>query len=92
MKYILVSLLALTVIGCGDGMPHTQTVSHAYELPNELKDCTVSYMTSPTHYNLTVIRCPNSSVTTEWTEHQGKSTVQRTSITIDGIEYQKVEK
>lgn len=73
----LIALLSIVALlsGCND---EPTDATNRYNLPAELKDCSIFYVGS-----LTIVRCPNSSVSTSYT--QGK--VKKTTVTIDGKEY-----
>lgn len=81
-KLIFIGLLTIGLFGCDK----TATdVSDTYSIPDELKDCTFTRLTRNMGNGITVVRCPNSVVSTD--EKKGKSYVQ--TITVDGVEYVK---
>lgn len=60
-------------------------------LPDELSDCRF-YNVDPggLQNNITIVRCPNSSTTTQYTQSCGKNcTVTKNNFVIDGEEYIK---
>lgn len=60
MKYLLITLLAITLIGCG-----TKEQTTNYYLPSDLSDCKVYYVSGKgVNRNLYVVRCPNSTTST----------------------------
>lgn len=59
-----------------------KNVNSDYSIPAELSQCTFTRMTSSSGRNMTVVRCPSSTVTA--TEHNKAMT---TTVTIDGNEY-----
>lgn len=86
MKALLVVLAAIVLTACSPGYEE----KHYSVLPNELKDCKF-YNVTDGGSTIKVVRCPNSQVTTTWTTSTGKSSVTHTVVTIDGVQYQKVE-
>ena len=91
-KIVLLFTLALLITGCNnDYTPKDQTKK--YDLPQELIDCTVHDIDGQTVNEITVVRCPNSDTTTQWSESCGKNcTRTRTTVILDGVEYKKTEK
>lgn len=81
--------MALLVTGCnGDYTPKDYTKK--YELPQELSDCTIHEVGGQSVLDMTVVRCPNSDTTTQWSESCGKNcTRTRTTVVLDGVEYEK---
>ena len=79
MRLIALALICVVLSGC-DSSPTDAT--GRYNLPEELKDCSIFYVGS-----LTIVRCPSSSVTTSYM--QGK--IKETVVTIDGKEYVEKE-
>lgn len=89
MTKLLVVAISVLLAGCNPGEGgYTDAKSRFPKLPKELKDCQIFYVESVYQSTITVVRCPNSETST--TYQAGKTT--QTVITIDGVEYQKVEK
>ena len=91
MKRLLVVSLIVSVIYILNGCtkPNYSSIETT-ELPEELKGCKF-FKVDPggNTPSMTVGRCPNSSTTVSVTENSGKTSVAKTSITIDGQEYTK---
>lgn len=83
-KLLIIASIALAITGC---TPSAKDISEQYTLPEELSDCTITYLQGKYTY-LNVVRCPNS--TTSTTYPVGKTT--QTTVVIDGETYAKVEK
>lgn len=83
MKKIAFAVVVF-LVGC---TPSTKDVRNHYALPTELNDCTFHYLRDDGGSGITVVRCPNSSTSAKT---GGKT--PRTTIVIDGVEYEKVEK
>lgn len=88
MKIILGLVLCSMLVGC---TTKTTEITHGYVLPDELKDCSVYKLQSESQQSLVVIRCQNSTTSTNWAQKQGKSSISRSVVVIDGIEYEKKE-
>ncbi len=74
-KLFGIALVLIMVAGCGSkAVEYTPPV-----IPADLQDCKF-YSMRTNGYNMRVVRCPNSSVSTTFS--QGKSTT--TTVTIDG--------
>lgn len=82
MKKITLPLIAMSLVlaGCEPSM-NTPVVN----IPKELEGCTYHEWNPEGHRLLYVVRCPNSITSTI---SSGKH--QKTVITIDGVEYEKV--
>jgi hypothetical protein len=80
-KLLIIASIALAIIGC---TPSAKDISEQYTLPEELSDCTITYLQGKYTY-LNVVRCPNS--TTSTTYPVGKTT--QTTVVIDGETYVK---
>lgn len=83
-------LASVILPGCAQrqGPGITYDIKGAYTLPPEMSDCSVFKLeTNENIPNLFVVRCPNSTTSTNWVEKQGKSDVQRSTIVVDGVEY-----
>lgn len=86
---IVVLVMVMILFGC-DNSPKEFT--NKYELPDELSDCTIHqiYGTDTSARKLTVVRCPNSQTSTTKKESCGKNcTRSKTTVVIDGVEYEK---
>jgi len=76
MRFIALIMTTLILLGC----TKTEDQTNLYDLPVELKDCTVHQIaTKDGKWSATVVRCPNSS--TSSTYKSGKST--RTVTVVD---------
>ena len=80
-KLLIIASIALAITGC---TPSAKDISEQYTLPEELKDCTITYLQGKYTY-LNVVRCPNS--TTSTTYPVCKTT--QTTVVIDGETYVK---
>ena len=80
-KLLIIASIALAITGC---TPSAKDISEQYTLPEELSDCTITYLQGKYTY-LNVVRCPNS--TTSTTYPVGKTT--QTTVIIDGETYVK---
>lgn len=67
MKYVLVILVAFTLLGCEARTPQDRTLG--YILPEELKDCKIFRINDGMN-GMYITRCPKSDTSTEWL--QGK--------------------
>ena len=89
MQYLL---LCVILTGCNMQSPSVSEVNPQVSLPDGLKDCK-RYEIHPTSYHNSypeiVYHCPNSTTTTVVTVPQGKSTIQKTTVVIDGVTYTK---
>lgn len=87
MKKLLLLPLLLALTACET---NNRNITNNYALPQELSDCSITYLKSATEYDLTVIRCPNSDTTTMNKQSCGKSCIKTlTTTVIDGVEYVK---
>ena len=73
IKLVMIGLV-LILSGCAK---ETVSISGNYDIPKELSDCSIYYMRSDVSRNLTIIRCPNSSTTTSYSEQHRKATRTR---------------
>jgi hypothetical protein len=83
MKKFLFAIMVALLSAC---TPQTNSVDGSFEKPPELQDCKFYRMRSSSGDNLTVIRCPNSVVSTTSTGKNKKKTV-----TIDGTVFEQKE-
>lgn len=83
MKKIVVLIVVALLAGCSDSVSQVNFTA----LPEELKDCKIySFSLKNGVQNVTVIRCPNSVVSTKT---GGK--YPRRTVTIDGVTYEQKE-
>ena len=94
MKKILITItLSLLLLGC-ERHPNTTTAAVESQatvglnLTKGLEDCKL-YWFIPVEgsYPISIVRCPNSSVSTTQEVTEGKVTHVQTTVTIDGVEY-----
>lgn len=65
-KLILVIVSVLILTAC-DVESYNKEITKVYTLPEGIKDCKVYYIQGDlTNNSLNVVRCPNSSTTTQW--------------------------
>ena len=65
----------------------------ALNLTKGLEDCKLySFIPGEHERSITIVRCPNSTVSTNQEVAEGKVTHVQTTITIDGVEYTRVVK
>lgn len=80
MNKLIMAGMVFILSGCAK---ETVSISGNYDIPKELLDCNIYYMRSDVSRNLTVIRCPNSSTTTSYSEQHGKATKTRNITVIE---------
>lgn len=73
----LVLLFALFFVGCGK---ETYEITQNYNLPKGLEDCSFYYLKNDLN-GITVVRCPNSSVSVR--QPSGKFTIQTATVEIE---------
>lgn len=61
MKIVLAILVALALTAC---TPDSRDTTKDYDLPEGLSDCRAYWLKDTNGSSMTVIRCPNSAVTT----------------------------
>lgn len=71
IKILIVSLLSISLLGC---TKESEEETEMYSLPKELSDCKVYFVDSSLRPNLTVVRCNNSTTTTQY--RSGKTNVE----------------
>ena len=95
MKKILTTLvLGFLLVGCEPPRDNTTIAAEeskstvALNLTKGLEDCKL-YWFIPVEgsYPISIVRCPNSSVSTNQEVTEGKVTHVQTTVTIDGVEY-----
>lgn len=87
MVLLCIVLTILVTVGCKSYPPHYEEDKDYTVLPEELKDCKIFNISNGWGI-LTVVRCPNSSTSTIYSE--GK-TIKKV-VVIDGVEYAPVIK
>ena len=99
MKKILISLiLSFLIVGCEPAQINTSTAAtesqatNALKLTKGLEDCKLFQFPLTKYDEISIVRCPNSTVTTNQKIQQGKTTYTQTTVTIDGVEYTPVVK
>ena len=98
-KILLISILTLFLVGCEPPKANTTTAATeskatiALNLTKGLEDCKL-YSFTPVEFerSITIVRCPNSTVSTNQEVIEDKVARVQTTITIDGIEYTAVKK
>lgn len=75
-------LIGVMVVLALAGCENRATEVH-YVLPNELKDCKIYYLESTRNHDLTVMRCPNSTTSTNYSVQNGKARTPVTNIVED---------
>ena len=94
MKKILTTLvLGFLLVGCEPPSVNTTTAATesqatvALNLTKGLEDCKLYWFTPVEHErSITIVRCPNSTVSTNQEVAEGKVTHVQTTTTIDGVE------
>jgi hypothetical protein len=81
MKTILMCVVMLSILGCEPGYAPATGYS---VIPPELQDCSMYIIKSSGGNQITVMRCPNSTTTTQLGDKQ-----RTTAIVIDGVTYIK---
>ena len=100
MKKILTTLvLGFLLVGCEPAKVNTTTAATesqatvALNLTKGLEDCKLYWFKpSENSRSISIVRCPNSTVSTNQKVTEGKITHVQTTITIDGVEYARVAK
>lgn len=83
MKKLIVILGVLMLAGCYD----RARIVNFPAMPPELADCKVYAINNTNGEHITVMRCPNSTTSTNYSS--GKTT--RSTVVIDGETYEKKE-
>lgn len=86
MKAVILALATVALTACAPSYEE----KHYPVLPEELKDCKF-YEVSNGGSSIKIVRCPNSQVSTTWTQNAGKTSVTRSAVVIDGATYRKEE-
>ena len=95
MKKILTTLvLGFLLVGCEPPSVNTTTAATesqatvALNLTKGLEDCKLYWFTTGENsHSISIVRCPNSTVSTNQEVAEGKVTHVQTTVTIDGVEY-----
>ena len=95
MKKFLVSLaVGFLLVGCEPPRANTTTAATesqatvALNLTKGLEDCKLySFIPGEHERSITIVRCPNATVSTNQEVTEGKVTHVQTTVTIDGVEY-----
>lgn len=82
MKKIIIFLFLISLFGCGNNS-YNEVVFPV--IPTELKDCKTFNLQNVNGFGITVMRCPNSTTSTNYNEGKIKKTV----VVVDGEEYIK---
>lgn len=98
MKKILITLaLGFLLVGCEPNRANTTTAATesqatvALNLTKGLEDCKLYWFTPVENSrSISIVRCPNSTVSTNQEVTEGKVTHIQTTVTIDGVEYAPV--
>lgn len=88
-KVLPIIVLSLFLTACDQSKSGTTTdISlNRNNLPEGLKDCKFYHVYVYNSSDLNIIRCPNSTVSNDYTIQQGKSSVPVNTIIIDGNTY-----
>lgn len=87
MKKILVLILSLGILtGCNPSPASADLANYPVKAVG-FEDCTFGRMTAPYEVSITVVRCPNSTTTTNYNVPSGKSSRPVKVVVIDDIEY-----
>ena len=100
MKKILITIaVGLLLTGCQPPRVNTTTAATESQatvglnLTKGLEDCKLYWFTTGENsHPISIVRCPNSTVSTNQKVTDGKITYVQTTITIDGVEYIPVAK
>lgn len=80
MNKLVIVILTLILTACSK---ETKNISERYQLPKELSDCKVYSMRAEGGFNITLVRCPNSSTTTSYTRSSGKSSSRYSNTVVE---------
>lgn len=91
-KLLIITLSIVFLTACNK--PNTTTPGQEYvagkalAMTQGLEDCKLyKFQADTMQHELNIIRCPNSSVTTNQAVTEGKTTRLQTVVTIDGVDY-----
>lgn len=71
-KLFITAMCTFALVGC---KPEHRDITEDYKFPNGLSDCKAYWLKDATGSSMTVIRCPNSSVTTNYKQGKYDKTV-----------------
>ena len=98
-KFLILLVNSLLLTGCEPPRDNTTIAAEeskstvALNLTKGLEDCKLYWFTPvEDRRSITIVRCPNSTVSTNQEVTKGKVTHVQTTITIDGVEYTRVVK
>lgn len=98
-KFLIPLILGFLMVGCELSKVNTTTAATesqatvALNLTKGLEDCKLYWFKpSKNSRSISIVRCPNSTVSTNQKVTDGKITYVQTTITIDGVEYTPVAK
>ncbi|AND75324.1 hypothetical protein FDH01_gp298 [Acinetobacter phage vB_AbaM_ME3] len=91
-KLFIITVTALLLTACNK--PNTTTPGQEYvagkalAMTKGLEDCKLyKFQADTMDHELNIIRCPNSTVSTNQSVTEGKTTRLQTVVTIDGVDY-----
>ena len=98
-KFLIPLAVGFLLVGCEPPRANTTTAATESQatvglnLTKGLEDCKLYWFTPvEDRRSITIVRCPNSTVSTNQEVTEGKITHVQTTITIDGVEYTPVVK
>ena len=98
-KFLVPLVIGLLLTGCQPPRVNTTTAATESQatvglnLTKGLEDCKLYWFVPfENSRSISIVRCPNSTVSTSQEVVEGKTTHVQTTITIDGIEYTPVAK
>ena len=97
-KFLIPLILGFLMVGCEPAQINTSTAAtesqatNALKLTKGLEDCKLFQFPLTKYDEISIVRCPNSTVSTSQEVVEGKTTHVQTTITIDGVEYIPVVK
>ena len=93
-KFLIPLILGFLMVGCELSKVNTTTAATesqatvALNLTKGLEDCKLYWFTTGENsHPISIVRCPNSTVSTNQEVTEGKVTHVQTTVTIDGVEY-----
>ena len=66
MNKLILTIASVLVLTACDVEPYNKELTQTYPLPDGLEDCKIYYLQNKSGNSLKVVRCPNSSTTTQW--------------------------
>ena len=98
-KFLITLSLGFLLVGCQPPRANTTTAATESQatvglnLTKGLEDCKLYWFVPfENSRSISIVRCPNSTVSTSQEVVEGKTTHVQTTITIDGVEYTPVVK